>query len=93
MEGPQPKAPLAPSTTLGDGVKAQLGSLGIMMLALKVIESSPTTGPIRGKALVAEVSLIQISSSSSGGDDHDVLPSLLLMMLVSPCVWRKRIRK
>ena len=44
------------------------------MPTLKVVESSPTTGPIGGKVPVAEVSLVQVSSSSSEGDDHDVGP-------------------
>jgi len=74
VEGPQPEAPLALLTTSGEGAEVQPGSPSIMMLALKVVESSPTTGPIGGKAPAAEVPLVQVSSSSSEGDDHDVGP-------------------
>ena len=52
----------------------QPGSPSIMMPALKVVESSPTTEPIGRKAPAAEVPLVQVSSSSSEGDDHDVGP-------------------
>jgi len=43
-----------------------------MMRALKIVESSPTTRPIGVKAPVAKASLVQMSSSSSEGDDHDI---------------------
>ena len=71
-KGPQPEALLAPLTTSGEGAKAQSGSPSIMMPTLKVIESSLTTGLIEEKAPVVEVSLVQVSSLLSGGDDHDV---------------------
>ena len=74
MEGSQPEAPLAPLMTSGEGAEAQPSSPSIMMSALKVIESSPTTGLIGGKAPAAKVSLVQVSSSSSEGNDHDVGP-------------------
>ena len=48
------------------------GSPSIIMSALKVAKSSPTTGPISGKAPVAVASLVQVSSSSSEGYDHDI---------------------
>ena len=44
------------------------------MPALKVVESGPTTEPIGGKAPVADVSMVQVSSLSSEGDDYDVGP-------------------
>jgi len=72
VEGSQLEAPLAPLMTSGKGVEAQPSSPSIIMSALKVVESSPTTVPIGGKAPVAEVSLVQVSSSSSKGDDPDV---------------------
>ena len=50
----------------------QLGSPCIMTPALKVIESSPTTGPISGKAPATETSLVQVSSLSSESDNHDI---------------------
>ena len=74
MVGPRPEALLAPLMTSGKGAEAQPGSSSIMMPALKVVESSPTTGPIEEKAPVVEVSLVQVSSLLSGGDDHDVGP-------------------
>ena len=58
--------------TSGKEVEIQLSSPSIMMLALKVIESSPTTGPISGKAPVVEASLVQVSSLLSESDEHDI---------------------
>jgi len=40
--------------TSGEGTEMESGSPSIMMPALKTPESSPTAGPIGGKALVAE---------------------------------------
>jgi len=42
------------------------------MPALKIPESSPTTGPIGGKAPITEAPLVQVLSSSSEGDDHNI---------------------
>jgi len=50
----------------------QPGSPSITIPALKVVESNLTIGPIEGKAPVAEAFLVQVSSSSSEGDDHDI---------------------
>jgi len=69
---PQSEAPLASWMTSGEGAETQPGSPSIMMPTLKVIECSPTTGPIGGKAPVAEVSLVQVLSSSFEGDDRDI---------------------
>jgi len=44
------------------------------MPTLKVIKSSPTTGPIGGEASIAEASLVQVSSLSSNGGNHDIGP-------------------
>jgi len=90
VEVSQPEAPLAPLMTSSEGAKAQPGSPSIMMPALKVIESSPTTGPIREKASIAEVSLVQVSSSSSEGDDYEFGSEHAFHDAVSPCLWRKR---
>ena len=73
-EGPCSETLLASLTTSGKGVEMQPSSPSIMILALKVVESSPISAPIGGKALFAEVSLVQVSSSSSEGDDHDIGP-------------------
>ena len=43
----------------------QLSSPSVMMSASQVVEPSPTTGLLSGKAPVTEVSLVQVSSSSS----------------------------
>ena len=45
----------------------QPGSPSVLMSASRVVEPSPTTGLLSGKALITEVSLVQVSSSSSGG--------------------------
>ena len=74
MKGPQSEALLAFLLISSEGAKMRPGSLSIMMSALKVVESSPTTRPIGGKAPVAKASLVQVSSSSSGSDDHDIRP-------------------
>ena len=60
VEGSQPESPLVLLMTSGEGTEAQSGSPSIMMSAFIVIESSPTTGPIEGKAPIAEVSLVQV---------------------------------
>ena len=44
----------------------------IMMPALRIPEFSLTTGPIGGIAPVAEAPLVQVSSSSSEENDHDI---------------------
>ena len=90
VEGPPPEALLAPLKTSSEGTDVQPSSPSIMMLALKVVESSLTTGPIGGKALVAEVSLVQVSSSSSEGDDYEFGSEHAFHDAVSPCLWRKR---
>ena len=58
-KGPQLEALLASLMTSCEGVKMQPGSPSVMMLTLKVVESSPTTGPIGGKAPIARVSLVK----------------------------------
>jgi len=73
-EGPQLEVPLTPLITSGEGSETQLGFPSVMMPTLKVIKSSPNTGPIGGKAPIVEASLVQVSSSSSEGDDHDIGP-------------------
>ena len=55
-EGPQLEASLTSLMTSGEGAEMQPSSPSIMILALKVVESSPTSAPIGGKALFAEVS-------------------------------------
>ena len=65
------KTPLASLTTSGERDETQPGSPSIIMSTLKVVKSSPTTGPSGGKAPVVEVSLVQVLPSSSEGDDHD----------------------
>ena len=92
-EGPQSEAPLAFLMTSDEKIGMQLGSPSIMMPALKVIESSPTTGPIGGKAQVAKASLVQVSSSSIEGDDHDIGSEVAPYDARSLCMWRKRRRK
>ena len=57
---------------LGKEVKTQPGSPSIMMSALKIPKSSPTTGPIGGNAPIAEALLVQVLSSSAEGYDHDI---------------------
>jgi len=42
------------------------------MSALKIPKFSPTTGPIDGKAPITEAPLVQLLSSSSERDDHDI---------------------
>ena len=68
---PQLEAMLAPLMTSGEGVEMQQGSPSVMIPTLKVVESSPTTRPISGKALIVEASLVQVSSPSFEGGDHD----------------------
>ena len=58
--------------TSGEGAKTQPGSQSIMIPALRISELSPTTGPIGKKISIAKVPLVQVSSSSSKGDDHDI---------------------
>jgi len=43
-----------------------------MMLALRRPEPNPTTRPIGEKTPIAEVPLVQVSTSSSEGEDHDI---------------------
>ena len=43
-----------------------------MMLAPKIPECSPTTGPIDGKAPITKASSVQVLSLSSEGDDYDI---------------------
>jgi len=43
----------------------QPGSPGVLMPTLRVIELSPTTGVLSGKASIAETSCVELSSSSS----------------------------
>ena len=43
-----------------------------MMSALKIPKFSPTTGLIDGKAPITEAPLVQLLSSSSERDDHDI---------------------
>jgi len=47
----------------------QPSSPSVLMSASRVAEPSPTTGLLSGKALVTEVSLVRVSSSSS--EEHD----------------------
>ena len=68
------RAPLASLLISSEGAEIQLVSPSIMMLALKVVESSPTTRPIDGKAPVDEALLVYVSSSSSESEDHDIGP-------------------
>ena len=50
----------------------QPGYPSIMMLILKIPESSLPVGPIGAKASIVEAPLVQVLSSSSEGDDHDI---------------------
>ena len=43
----------------------QLGSPSVLMPTSRVVEPSPTTGVLSGKALITETSRVQVSSSSS----------------------------
>ena len=71
-EGPQLEASLTSLMTSSEGAETQPSSPSIIMLALRISEPSPTTGPIGENTPFAEAFLIQVWSSSSEGDDHDI---------------------
>ena len=72
VEESQSEAPSASLMNSGEGAETQPGSPSVMIPALKIPEPSQTTRPIGGKVSIAEAPLVQVFSSSSEGDDHDI---------------------
>ena len=70
MEEPQLQVASTSLMTL-ERAEMRPGSPSIMMPALKILECSPTTGPIGGKAPITEAPSVQVLSLSSEGDDYN----------------------
>ena len=74
----------------GEEAETQSESPSVIMPALKIPESSPTTGPIGAKVPINEASLVQVCLHRLKKTTMILDLSLLLTMLANSCIQQKR---